>query len=283
MSPAKESSLDAVRDYYADFGEREWDRLASPEDGAIEYAITCRALSNHLPQSGRVLDIGGGPGRYSIWLAERGYQVVLADLSPELIDIAKTKVREAKLESKVESMRVADARDLSDFDDNSFDAVLSLGPFYHLTETSDRERAAEELVRVLKPRSPAFVALMPTYSLLRRTLAIPDEREHILQDDWLNAISKHGVFSNSQPGRFNHGFGIHPTKIAPFFRDFELELVELLGVQSLGVGIQSALAEIARDNKELFEKALDLLEKAASDPSIHGLCSHLLYIGRKVE
>ncbi len=276
-----EASLDSVRDYYAEFGEREWDRLASSGDGAIEYAITCRALERHLPQSGRVLDIGGGPGRYAIWLAERGYQVVLADLSPELIDIAKTKVQETKLGSAFESMCVADARDLSEFDDDSFDAVLSLGPFYHLTEVSDREKAATELVRVLKPRSPAFVALMPTYSLLRRTIAIPNERAHILQEDWLDALSKHGVFSNSQPGRFNHGFGIHPTRVAPFFQEFGFELVDLLGLQSLSIGIQRELADIAGDNPVLFEKTLDLLESAASDPSIHGLCSHLLYIGIK--
>jgi ubiquinone/menaquinone biosynthesis C-methylase UbiE len=76
-------SRDRVRGYYAQFGEREWDRLADPADGAIEFAINSRAIARHLPAGARVLDIGGGPGRYAIWLAERGHHVVLADLSDD--------------------------------------------------------------------------------------------------------------------------------------------------------------------------------------------------------
>jgi SAM-dependent methyltransferase len=106
------SPQDRVRDYYAQFGEREWLRLANAEDGAIEFALTCHALSTCLPKQGRILDIGGGPGRYTIWLAERGYRVVLADLSPDLLDIAKVKIDEAGVGSNVESIGVADARDL---------------------------------------------------------------------------------------------------------------------------------------------------------------------------
>ena len=138
-------SLDRVRDYYAQFGERERNRLANPDDGVIEFAITRRTLRKYLPPSGRILDIGGGPGRYAIWLAENGYRVALADLSPNFIEIAKSKVSEAGLESKIESISVADARDLSDWEDNSFDGVPSLGPFYHLVNATDREEAAKEL------------------------------------------------------------------------------------------------------------------------------------------
>ena len=140
-----------MREYYAQFGEREWLRLCNAEDGAIEFAVTCHALATHLPKSGRILDIGGGPGRYTIWLAQRGYRVVLADLSPNLVDIAREKIAEAGVESNVESIGVADARDLKQWSDDSFDAVLSLGPFYHLPELHDRRAATAEMVRVLRP------------------------------------------------------------------------------------------------------------------------------------
>jgi 2-polyprenyl-3-methyl-5-hydroxy-6-metoxy-1,4-benzoquinol methylase len=73
---------DTVRAYYAGFGEREWTRLENPEDGAVEYTLTCHTLAMYLPPRARVLDIGGGPGRYAIWLAERGHRVVLAVCPP---------------------------------------------------------------------------------------------------------------------------------------------------------------------------------------------------------
>ena len=61
----------------------------------------------------------------------------------------------------------ADARDLSRWPDASFDAVLSLGPFYHLPVPKDREKAAAEMQRILQPGGRAFVALTPRYTFLR--------------------------------------------------------------------------------------------------------------------
>ena len=121
-------SSEAVRAYYASFSEREWARLENPDDGAVEFAITCHTLATYLPPDARVLDIGGGPGRYAIWLAQRGHRVVLADLSPELLSIARAKIERTGVDTMVEDIVEADACDLSLWADESFDAVLSLGP-----------------------------------------------------------------------------------------------------------------------------------------------------------
>jgi ubiquinone/menaquinone biosynthesis C-methylase UbiE len=94
-------------------------------------------LSKYLKPNSRILDIGGGPGRYSIWLANQGHRVVLSDLSPNLLSIAQTKIDEAGVRINVEEIIEADACDLSHWEDDSFDAVLSLGPFYHLPDPSD--------------------------------------------------------------------------------------------------------------------------------------------------
>jgi len=81
------------------------------------------------------------------------------------------RVAEENVESRVEEIVVADARDLSRWGAESFDAVVSLGPFYHLIDSDDRTRAADELRRVLRPGGLAFIALMPRYAFIRRTLA----------------------------------------------------------------------------------------------------------------
>ena len=185
---------DRVRAYYAEFGEREWNRLLNPTDGAVEFAVNRRAISRHLPtphDSLRILDLGGGPGRYSFWLVDQGHKVTLADLSPELLTIARTK--SAEFHTKLEAVVEADACDLSVWPDASFDAVLCLGPFYHLPDVVDRDRAARELCRVLRPGGVAFVALMPRYTFLRRTIAIGDERQHLLDADFLRAALQEGA------------------------------------------------------------------------------------------
>lgn len=274
-------SRDVVRAYYASFGEREWARLENPDDGAVEFAITCHTLATYLPREARVLDIGGGPGRYAIWLAQRGYRVVLADLSPEMLSLAQIKVDQAGVGAMVEEIVEADACDLSRWAEESFDAALCLGPFYHLPDPDDRHGAATELARVLRPGGTAFVALMPRYGFLRRTLAIPDERHHLSQPDFVARLLEDGVFVNDIPGRFTDGYGVRSEEVAPTFEGYGFTTLALLSAEGIVVDIQGAMSELAEEDPETCQAAFDLLLDTASDPSILGMASHLLYVGRK--
>jgi SAM-dependent methyltransferase len=271
-----------VRAYYASFGEREWQRLTNPDDGAVEFALTKELLATYLPPSGRILDLGGGPGRYTIWLAERGYQVVLADLSPELLAIARTQIAAAGVSQQVEAVVEADACNLGRWADASFDAVLCLGPFYHLPDPADRARAAQELARVLRLGGIAAVALMPRYALLRRTLALPDERQHLSDPDWRERLLHHGVFENDVPRRFTHGYGVQSAEIVPFFAQYGLQMLTLAASEGIAGGIQAEVAEIIAADSDLRDCVLDILVQTATDPSILGMASHLLYIGQRV-
>jgi 2-polyprenyl-3-methyl-5-hydroxy-6-metoxy-1,4-benzoquinol methylase len=87
---------DYVAQYYDQQAQREWERM---ERHRTEFAVTLRILKKHLPPCTpgisplRVLDCGGGPGRYAIELARQGYQVTLFDLSEGNLRLAKTKRR----------------------------------------------------------------------------------------------------------------------------------------------------------------------------------------------
>ena len=269
-----------VRNYYAAFGEKEWDRLTWPE-GAIEFAITTHALNKHLPERGRVLDIGGGPGRYSIWLAQHGYRVVLADLSPNLLDIARAKISEAGVRSQVEDVLTCDVCDLARFEDASFDALLCLGPFYHLIQPADRARAVQELVRVLKPGGIAFVAFMSIYTFLRRTLALKDEHQHLTNPEFLSRLMDEGVFLNDVAGRFSAGFGVRPQDLAPFMEQYGFKTLEVLADTGFAASLGRELQELAISDPQTYEKAMALIIDTASDPSLLGASSHLLYVGVK--
>jgi SAM-dependent methyltransferase len=271
---------EAVRSYYAALGEREWKRLSTPT-GAIEFAVNTHVLERHLPPGARVLDVGGGPARYALWLAERGHRVTLADLSPELLAIARRQVGQSRHRTRVEEIVEADARDLSRWPDGAFDAALSLGPFYHLPDAQDRERAAGELARVLRAGGLAFVAFMTRYSFLRRTAALPDERHHLTQPEFVARLMEDGAFINDVPGRFTHGYGAEPSEIAPFFARRGFDTVELLASEGIAWGIEDALAEMSTDDPQAHQVMVDMVIRTAGDPSILGASDHLLYVGRK--
>ncbi|MFD7596288.1 class I SAM-dependent methyltransferase [Kitasatospora sp. NPDC059812] len=121
-----------MRDYYEQSAKREAGRLSRPADGAVEWELHARALEEYLPPApARILDDGGGPGTWTLWLAHRGYQVTLTDLSPALLNVARDRVAQApqRCAGNVEAVMEADECDLSAFPDDSFDALLCRGPF----------------------------------------------------------------------------------------------------------------------------------------------------------
>ncbi|MSQ31355.1 MAG: class I SAM-dependent methyltransferase [Dehalococcoidia bacterium] len=273
--------MEAVRSYYGAFGEREWSRLENPADGALEWALTRRRILQHLPEKSRVLDIGGGPGRYALWLASLGHRVVLADLTPELLDIARLKVRESGVEERIEEIVEANACDLSRWPDGSFDAVLSLGPFYHLPDVNDRTRAASEIARVVRADGIVFAAFMPRLTLLFRTIAIPDERHHLLDPAWVTTLLETGVFMNDVPGRFNGGYGARPEEIGPFMESFGFETISISSTDGMTRGMPQPVSDLLLQEGPLAEVLLHLLDSAASEPSLLGTAGHLLYVARR--
>src|SRR5579875_1894294 len=100
--------MDKVAAFYNSEPDREWERL---EHHRTEFAVTCLALQEFLPPvPARVIDIGGGPGRYALWLANRGYEVALLDLSERCLEIAR---RQAEVAGRpLADIRRATATDL---------------------------------------------------------------------------------------------------------------------------------------------------------------------------
>jgi ubiquinone/menaquinone biosynthesis C-methylase UbiE len=115
--------------------------------GALELVRTQAILERILPSPpARVADIGGGPGRYALWLANRGYHVHLVDPVQAHIQEARAASRDAGVEQFM-TADTGDARELA-LPDASVDVVLLLGPLYHLTTRAERVRALSEARRI---------------------------------------------------------------------------------------------------------------------------------------
>jgi SAM-dependent methyltransferase len=276
---------EAVRAYYAGFAEQEWQRLERPDDGAVEFALHTRFLSRWLPpvppgspHASRVLDLGGGPGRYAIWLARQGYHVVLGDLSPGLLAVARERIAAAAVGGFVEDILELDATDLSSLPDASFDAVLALGPFYHLPAAEDRDRAAREIQRVLRPHGILFAAVMPRYA---RLLATVLEQGAAAFPETVRRLLEEGRYDDERPARFTGAYLFRPEEIDPFFTRHGFSTLALLASQGLLGLVQADVAALRRRDPRAYELLLDVAEATAGDPSILGLAVHVLYVGRR--
>jgi len=260
--------------YYDQQAEAEWERL---ERHRTEFAVTMRALTEHLPPSpARVLDCGGGPGRYAVELARQGYQVTLFDLSHECLALAEKKVAEAGL--ALAGYEQGTATDLSRFSDEAFDAVLLLGPLYHLLGEEERRQTLVEVRRVLKPGGLLFAAFISRYAVPRYA-AVYDPTWPLEQKERLEVLLATGRLPprGEDELEFLAHFD-HPSEVGPLVQREGFEVQTILGVEGLVDRIET---EVNALSGEAWDAWVDLNYRVASDPAIHGCTAHLLVIGAK--
>lgn len=269
---SKGDRLEPVRRYYRERGESELHRLDNPYEGVVERELHRRAFEELVPAGARVLDLGGGPGHWTAWLLERGHRVVLADLSNEMLEIARRELAGVGLAP--DAIVECDARDLSGFANEEFDAVLALGPFYHLVEASDREAARAEVHRVLRPGGLVLATVMTRYAWLLSTLLndVPNAAglERLLAD---------GVYRSEVAGPLTEAYLFRPADVAPFFEAGGFTTTRLMASQGLLNQVQEQVAELRQRHPAAYEDLLDVAYHCAQDPSILGLSGHLLYGG----
>jgi SAM-dependent methyltransferase len=136
----------------------------------LELARSIELLERFLPRApADVLDVGGGPGTYSAWLRERGDRV-------RLVDLLRVHVEEAQAAGL--DAEVGDARELA-AESSSLDAVLLMGPLYHLTARQDRVAALREARRVLRPGGRLLAVAISRW-LVEERWADAERRERLL-------------------------------------------------------------------------------------------------------
>ncbi len=242
-----------------------------------EFAVTLRALEDHLPPPpAAILDCGGGPGRYAIDLTRRGYHVTLFDLSPELLTLARERATEAGV--TLAGFEEGTAIDLGRFDDGAFDAVLLMGPLYHLLDETERRQALAEARRVVKPGGPVFAAFIARYAGHIDAAARYPERAAETPDVGLR-IATTGRLPPRDDGSVGFvAYFAHPDEIEPLCRAAGLEPVEVLGVEGVVSGHEDRINALSGDAWDFW---VETNYQIGHDRSIHGGVEHLLAICRR--
>ena len=266
--------LAPVRRYYRERGESELHRLDNPYEGVVERELHRRALEELIPAGARVLDLGGGPGHWTAWLIERGHPVVLADLSPEMLAIARRELGRRGLVP--EAIVEADARDLARFADGEFEVVLALGPFYHLVEASDRDLARGEAHRVLAPEGLLVATVMTRLAWLLTTVlgGVPNAAG-------LERLMRDGVYRSAMAGPLTEAYLFRADEVEPFFEAGGFETRRLMASQGFLNQVQEGAAELRQHDPAAYEELLEMAYRSAGDRSILGLSGHLLYAGTR--
>lgn len=267
---------DQVAAFYARGFER--DRLAAGQ-GALELARTQVLLERYLPAPPAVVaDVGGGPGRYAVWLAERGFRVHLVDPIPLHIEQARV-ASDARPNATLASAEVGDARALP-LPDASADAVLLLGPLYHLPERDDRLQALAEARRVCRPGGVIVAAVISRFASTLDGL-----RGGYLEDPAFAAVAA----SDVRDGRHRNPTGDPAYFTTAYFHRPEEPAVECaaaglthrltLAIEGPAWFLPDLDARLADGHRRAV--LLDALAALESEPTLLGTSAHLLVVARR--
>ncbi len=150
--------------------EEEYNRLKENSLGEAEYLLITELLDDYLPICSTIIDIGSGPGRYAEHLLKRNCKVGVVDLSAKALKAFSDRMENTQHQSNIIFNQVSCATHLYWIADHSADAILLMGPLYHLIDEAHRTVALTHCQRILKPGGYLFTVFLTPF-LLNSTLA----------------------------------------------------------------------------------------------------------------
>ncbi|MFQ6061445.1 MAG: class I SAM-dependent methyltransferase [Thermoplasmata archaeon] len=272
-------SKELIKEYYSETALKEWRRLTRDPYHRLEFDTTMHFLRTYLPKGGLILDAGGGPGRYTIELARMGYDIVLLDVTPELLELARKQVKKAKVDDSIKEISEGSIVDLSRFRDRTFDSVVCLGgALSHIVNRKKRDKAIDELIRVTKRGAPIFVSVIARIGLLISALIyFPQEIE----------IDR--VFKRIRDkGDYLGGYGFAPChfyladELRDSFKKTRVKVLEIVGLEGLAAGHRKETNRLFKKHPEAWKRWWETHLRTCTHPAAVGVSEHFLMICRKL-
>ena len=261
-----------ITGYYNSEAANEHTRL---ECHQLEYDLTWRYLERYLPPQGHLLEIGAATGRYTLPLARRGYPITAVDLSEMQLEICRQRLAAEGLAERVRLV-IADVRDLQAVAEVDFDAVLLMGPLYHLVLEADRQLALQNVHERLKPGGvivSAFISRLGILGDLMKNVTAWIEKQ-----DEVRSVMSIGKDPDHYPRGSFRGYFARADEIVPLHEAIGFETLILAGVEPAISADDESYNRLEGARRKLW---LDLLDEISQEPSILGASRHLLYVGKK--
>ncbi|XP_014553276.1 hypothetical protein COCVIDRAFT_108130 [Bipolaris victoriae FI3] len=270
-----------VEKWYDAHAKAEEHRL---DEGRLEFEVTKRVINSCLSTLGlrraKILDIGGGPGRYAITLANQGHQVTLNDLSEKNLDIARKNAEKEAVH--LNAIIHANALDIPQHpllktSHASFDIVLCLGPLYHLTAPADRACVIRNCIEMAKPGGYILLAYVTIYAHLR-DLAVREPARLAREWQFYSQYLQSGEYTRNPA---TASFHVQPAGLLDEFAAFrgEVGMERVVGCEGfLGSGGAKGFAGLSEGE---MERWVDVVMLSAERVETSGCADHLVVVLRK--
>lgn len=262
-----------MRSYYDEYGHTEWERLEKDINGRVSLEVHRQFLTRFISDGDRVLEIGAGPGRFTMELIEMGARVAVTDFSPVQLDLNRARLGSS---TSVESWEILDVCDTSRYTDGEFDAVVAFGgPLSYAFENIDE--AMTGLFRVVRPEGVVVASVMSLLGTWRHLLEDVITVAETFGDDANDAILR--------TGDLRHIGGAH---VCQMFRASDvMNFVQRCGGEVLAMSASNwasldkpeALTSL-ESNPDRWRRFLEHEVAACAEPGAVDGGTHLLFAAR---
>ncbi len=266
---------DAVSQFYQSYNE---DSRFERPSRAVEYLTTLHMIDtwlSQLPPASAILDSGAGSGVYALHYAAQGHSVTAIDITPKHIEQIQAKIVQSKQVLSVQA-EIGNAIHLSNYADQSFDMVLCLGPYYHLTSAEDRASCLSESMRVLRSGGILIVAYINKYSIAPM-LAVKEQG--YMRPSVIEKVLQEGVFYDGEEDSFwTDLYVTSPEQMEQDLLSAQAEIVDHAGADGITHTIDGSIDVM---DKDTYNTWINYHFQTCRERSILGLSTHGLIVGRK--
>ncbi|MGL5440473.1 MAG: class I SAM-dependent methyltransferase [Filifactoraceae bacterium] len=264
---------EVVKKHYNENAIKEWDRLNNPYSN-IEFQTTLHMIEQYFNKNGDILDIGSGPGKYSLELLKKGNRVTLYDLSIEELKLAKENIERENLQAT--DYICGDCSDLDQFEDNSFDLVLVMGPMYHIHSKTRRLEILRQVKRILKKGGIALVAYLNGVGVVKSTINECSIAFSSL--DGVKELLKDRKWDKEES--FTETYTVTPKGAIEEIRNLEFDIITYFGAESFASGIHYDVTKMAVEEPECYKNLIELCKQTCEREEYRDSTEHIHFIIR---
>ncbi len=269
------TDIDSIAAAYDAGVKEEYNRLASNPLFEAEFELITELMQRYIAPGSVVIDVGAGPGRYAEFLLKRNCKVGVVDVSRKSLEAFNKRIK-GVFKRNILFSEIACATNLSFIDSNTADAVLLMGPLYHLIYFGERAKAISEAFRILKKGGILFAVFLSTYNHIAQFY---EENRFCCSNDADILMKDVATTVKFQ------GYNVPQYKCLP---EIAVHSIEPQGFNTMhirnleGIGVKYTENEMIKYfSPEGKRKLLLNLRSTCENPELIGYANQFLYVGKK--
>lgn len=245
------------------------ERFKISRSNKMESHYTKKLMSKYINYDSNVIELGCATGYYGMYFADKCSKYTGVDITPENISIFKSKI-DTQNKSNITAV-VGDATNLSEFNDNSFDVIMCLGPMYHLP-WEERMKVIKECYRIANTDAVIAFAYINRIGVYAGACVHDNLRK---------------IYPNSKSNKYVFEYSTDDEKPGVFFfsspeeMEYDVSQSGLKVLKNCGLDFFFASCAIDEMSDEQFNCYMELADKMSESSSCTGLSNHALLICEK--